>query len=401
MKFILIAFLLFTVTGFSQIKIKKGLWIADIQINQFDKIPFHIDVNQDNEKNYTFHVINGKEKIKLEPTIVSSDSIVLRFPAFDSDFQLNVSKKKMTGVWQNHFKNDYRIPFSAKRKKQSRFSSKKKTNHNVDGKWKVTFGPNSEDAYPAIGLFEQIKNKVTGTFLTETGDYRFLEGNIVGDSLFLSCLDGSHAFLFKAGIKNGKLHGKFFSGKHWSTDWIAERNDSFELPDPEKITFVKENQKVTFSLPDLENKTFNFPSEKTNGKVTILQIMGTWCPNCYDETIFLKEIYDTYHSDGLEIISIGYEIPKDFKGQAEVIKRFKEKLNLKHTFLVGGYANKKGALKNFTMLNDIVSFPTTIIIGRDGKVELVHTGFNGPGTGEVYEKFTKKVHTLLKNLLAK
>lgn len=400
MKFILIAFLLLSVTTFSQVKLKKGLWISNLQINQHDQLPFHLDISKNKDKKYTFQVINGNERIELESKIITSDSIVLRFPAFNSDLQINVSKKQITGVWQNHYKKDYTIPFEAKRKKQFRFASKKKTNHSVDGKWKVTFSANTDDSYPAIGLFKQEKNKVTGTFLTETGDYRFLEGNIVGDSLFLSCLDGSHAFLFKAGIKNRKLTGKFFSGKHWSTNWIAERNDSFELPDPEKLTYVTNNQKVRFSLPDLENKTYNFPSEETNGKVTMIQIMGTWCPNCYDETIFFKELYDKYHKDGLEIISIGYEIQKDFNGQADIIKRFKEKLNLQHTFLVGGYANKKGALKDFEMLNDVISFPTTIIIGRDGNVALVHTGFNGPGTGEVYEQFTHKMHSLLQNLLA-
>lgn len=400
MKFILIVFLLFCTTTFSQVKVKKGEWIANLQLNDYDKLPFHIEVTKDKQKNYKFYVINGNEKIELEQKIITTDSMVLRFPAFDSDFQVNVSKKKLTGVWQNHYRKDYTIPFEASKKKQFRFKSKKKTQHNIDGKWKVSFNKGTDDPYPAIGQFTQEKNVVTGTFLTETGDYRFLEGNIVGDSLFLSCLDGSHAFLFKAGIKDGQLNGQFFSGVHWSTQWVGTRDANFQLPDPEEITYVKEGQNVSFSLPNLDSTIFNFPSEKTNGKVVILQILGTWCPNCYDESIFFKELHDKYGKDGLEIISIAYEIPKTFKGQVETIKRYKEKLQLDYTFLVGGYANKKRALAQFDMLNDVISFPTTIVMGRDGNVELVHTGFNGPGTGEVYEKFTQKMHSLLQNLLA-
>ena len=57
--------------------------------------------------------------------------------------------------------------------------------------------------------------RVTGTFLTETGDYRYLEGVVDGDSLKLSCFDGSHAFLFHAALDQDSFRGRFWSGTHW------------------------------------------------------------------------------------------------------------------------------------------------------------------------------------------
>ena len=236
--------------------------------------------------------------------------------------------------------------------------------------------------------------------MTETGDYRFLEGNIVGDSLFLSCFDGSHAFLFKAGINDEELTGKFFSGTHWSSEWEGIRNEDAELQSPEELTYVVDDKEVQFNLKDMEGKDFSFPNENYEGKVTIIQIMGTWCPNCLDETKYYKELYDTYHSDGLEIISIAYETGNDVEDYIESVTRLRNKLSLNFTFLIGGAANKNLASEHFSMLNKIISFPTSIFIGRDGQVKRVHTGFNGPGTGEYYTEYVRNTNSLIENLLA-
>ena len=240
---------------------------------------------------------------------------------------------------------------------------------------------------------------MNGTFLTETGDYRFLAGVVSDDSLYLSCFDGSHAFLFKA-LLNDTLSGKFFSGKHWQSEWTAERNETFELKSPDELTYIVDDQPVEFSLKDLKGNDYNFPNDQLKGKVVIIQIMGTWCPNCLDETIFYTELYETYHEDGLEIISIGYENGDEFTDYVANIQRLKEKLDLDFTFLVGGRANKVLASEQFSMLNEIISFPTSIYVDRHGMVKRIHTGFNGPGTGVYYQEYVESTYSLIESLLA-
>jgi thiol-disulfide isomerase/thioredoxin len=156
---------------------------------------------------------------------------------------------------------------------------------------------------------------------------------------------------------------------------------------------------VKFTLKDLNGKDFAFPNNLTSGKVVIIQIMGTWCPNCMDETKYYIELYNKYHEQGLEIISIGYEAPDSFEEQAAKIRRLKERYNLNFTFLVGGKANKNKASQDFAMLNEVISFPTTIFIGRDGLVKRIHTGFNGPGTGKYYTEYVEKTNALIESLL--
>src|SRR5690606_23344960 len=113
-----------------------------------------------------------------------------------------------------------------------------------------------------------------------------------------------------------------------------------------------------------------------------------------------KSLYDKYHSKGLEIISVCYEVGKTFDDQVASILKLKNRLDVDFDFIVGGTASKNKAANDFSMLNDIISFPTSIFIGRDGKVKLVHTGFNGPGTGKYYDEYVKKTNSLIETLLA-
>lgn len=310
-------FLFFSFITLSQngkkVKLKKGEWNAELQLSNNNVLPFKLKVR----KNNSISIINATEEIQLDNAKLINDSLHLRFPYFNSELIFNVRKKKITGYFVNYNKGkNYKIPFTAKKGKYSRFSaiSKKSESINLSGKWKVNFEPNTDHTYPAIGIFNQndTKNEISGTFLTETGDYRFLEGNCTEDSLYLSCFDGSHAFLFKAKYDNDSLFGKFYSGTHWQGEWDATRNDSFELTSPEELTYVLDKGPVTFQIPDLNGDTLSFPNANHKDKVVIIQIMGTWCPNCLDESIYYKELYENYHSKGLEIVDVFFST--EFEG---------------------------------------------------------------------------------------
>ena len=385
-----------------KIKIKFGNWVSELQLNEKDVLPFNLVINND----LSFTVINGEEQIQLEKPVFKNDSIYLKFPYFNSELVFRVlNKKKLKGYWVNYNKGaDYKIPCVSVKSNSTRFTIDKsdKSAFNSNGKWQVEFEPNTNSSYPAVGLFTQKpgSNQVTGTFLTETGDYRFLAGSCVNDSLFLSCFDGSHAFLFKASLKSDTLIGTFNSGKHWKSDWVGFKNESFELTSPEELTYLKENTSINFTLNSLDKSPFVYPSEKYKNNVVIIQIMGTWCPNCLDETMYYKSLYDQYHKDGLEVISVCYEVGSAQDDYVQSISRYKEQLGLDFTFIIGGNASKNKAAADFSMLNDVISFPTSIFIGRDGEVKRVHTGFNGPGTGVYYDEYVRKTNSLIESLLA-
>lgn len=381
--------------------LKEGEWSGKLVIDKQHSIPFKLVTSFRNEKEHVY-IYNGSEEIELEISRKSTDTVRISFIQFHSELLLTKhSKHKWLGYWHNYNKKNYAIACELSYGYTNRFHPRNTKNKPIPihGKWECTFEPGTIDSYKAVGLFDQKNTELSGTFLTETGDYRFLEGNVYGDSIFLSCFDGSHAYLFQAKLKGDTLKGLFYSGKHWRTNWLAIRNETFELSDPESLTKVVQPN-LFFSLPDLSGANFSFPNETYKEKVVLIQIMGTWCPNCMDETKYFKTLFETYHHKGLEIISIGYETGDTFEEYSAKIKRLQQKLNLPFTFLVGGAANKNLAAQHFSMLDHIISFPTTIYVDKKGQIRKVYTGFNGPGTGKYFTDYTKETEEFLEQLLS-
>lgn len=385
--------------SFSQnIKLLQGNYNAYLQLNETTQLPVHLTVEK-KQKQTILVVHNAEERIELKNGIKKGDTIVLPFPNFDSEIRfITHLKKEIRGYWINYNKgSNYKIPFLA----NLNLKDQKVTpsNINLTGNWETHFSPETDDEESALGILIQKNHILTGTIRTETGDYRFLQGKIDGSKFYLSAFDGSHAFLLKGTVKDSKIQGFFYSGKHYSTDFYAINNPSFELRDPDSITTVDATKHFQFNLKTLSGTDYSYPNKDTKGRVVIIQIMGTWCPNCMDETNFYKELYEKYHDKGFEIISIGYEYADTFEEQARKITTLKDRKNLQFTFLVGGKASKNLASEHFSMLNEIISFPTSIFIGRNGEVKRVHTGFNGPSTGEVYKEYIEKTTALIESLL--
>ncbi|HET6992026.1 MAG TPA: TlpA disulfide reductase family protein, partial [Bacteroidia bacterium] len=273
---------------------------------------------------------------------------------------------------------------------------------NYSGKFECDFSPGTADSSKAIGIFKQDGWKITGTFLTETGDYRFLEGELMNCSeMDVSCFDGSHAFLFKLKPgSDGKYHGNAWYGKSGYENWIAKRNDNFQLCDPEKLTFVKDSSNINFTFNDLNGKPVSLSDPKFKGKVVIVQIMGSWCPNCMDETAWMTEVYKKYNAQGLEIIGLAYERSADTAKANTNIRRLKNHYGVDYTLLNTGKSGRDAASASLPFLNGIMSFPTTIYIDRNGKVRMVYTGYNGPATGTAYEKDSAEALRLIQQLLS-
>lgn len=383
-------------------------------------LPFTMEVKKDNQGLFYGIISNAEEKIETAPFEIIGDSIFIKSTFFNSVFKgkyvLDSYGKfitKIEGNWRNYMKPGvYEIPFTGEvvENLPADFSLNNLSHDSFyhpssfKGKWEVTFSPNTEDEYKAIGIFNVNDLKITGTFLTETGDYRFLEG--VGntyDPARLSCFDGSHAFYFDflPNKTEDTLKGMFYSGKHWSEPWIAVRNDKFELQNPDSLTYIKkEYDGVSFSFPNLEKEVVSFPSEKFNNKVTIIQIMGSWCPNCVDETKVLSDFYNSYKEKGLEVVALCFETSSDFDKAKNNVTTHKNHFNANYEFLIAGTANTKSASAALPMLNKVMSFPTTIFIDKKGKVRKVYTGFYGPGTGNYHVQYLEQTTSFIEKLLS-
>ncbi|WP_066758760.1 TlpA family protein disulfide reductase [Crocinitomix algicola] len=394
--------ILFTIPAIAKnTKIKTGNWHVEFQLSAKKNLPVTIDVIKI-KKSYLVYIINGKERIELTNINLQNDSLYIPFATFDSELRAQIkSKNKILGNWHNYSKGpNYKIPFTAEFGIKKRFPYKKEKT-TIPGKWEVTFNYEKQ-AEKAIGLFHYSSvnnlNEIEGTFLTETGDYRFLEGIATKDSLYLSTFDGSHAFLFSAQLKQDTLWGEFLSGTHYKSKWYAIKNENFELKHPDSLTYVINDIPLELSLTSSDNLPYTYPNKDTEDKVTLIQIMGSWCPNCLDESRYLAQQKQRY-GDELEIIAVTFEMPEKLEDRIQKIRNYKAVLGLNYTFLMGGSACKSCASELFPQLNNIISFPTLIFIDKKGKIRKVHTGFNGPGTGIYYENFVERTDAFLNTLI--
>lgn len=394
-----ILFILLFIHSFVQANpLKVGSWMGNLNLQNTHELIFQFEV----DPNQKITIKNGGEIVEMKDYQIENDSIKVYFTNFPNYLIFKVdplNENKLSGYFVNPDRKKHsRIEFKAFFVDDTPVIDIRYKHENFDGKWQVTFNPNTEDQYPAIGKFEQVNNEITGTFLTETGDYRFLKGTVINNELKLTSFDGAHVFLFTAHLINDTLRGEFLSGNHWKTDWIGVRNDDFTLKDPDSLTYmVKDDFK--FQFKNLNGQNYVYPNQQLKGKVVIVQILGTWCPNCLDETKFYNELYNQFHNDGLEIIGVAYESPENFEDQVERIQRYIDNKSVPYPILVGGRASKTITSKDFDMLNKVSSFPTSIFINKDGEVVKIHTGFNGPGTGEIYEEYKIETIQMINRLL--
>ena len=378
--------------------LKKGTYRAVLEIQDNEEIPFIFEVQNDS----LIIIINGDEKIIVDEITYKNDSIKIQTPVFEGYIIAKIIGNTLKGSFTKPSL-DRIVPFKATNSSH-RFLSKKEATQNVTGSWETIFNQNSEvDKYIAKGNFNQDGNKVTGTFRTTTGDYRYLEGIMDGDSLKLSTFDGAHAFLFKAKTTDSTLNGLFYSGNHWKEPFTAKLNNQYELPDEENLTFIKEGYEYfDFSFPDTRGRVISLSDVEFKDKVIILQIMGTWCPNCLDESKFLVNYLKQNPNKNLKIIALAFEVAKTRKSAYQRINRLKQKIGIDYHVLLAQYGNiadKTFAQRKLPMLNHVISYPTTIFIDKSRKVRKIHTGFNGPATEKKYKEFKDEFEGFVNSLL--
>jgi thiol-disulfide isomerase/thioredoxin len=388
-------------------KLKEGIYRGVLLLNEErgTELPFNFTVTYQ-KGNPIITIRNSDERIVVDEIAVKGDSVNFKMPVFDTEFRTKITNKGLEGIWVNNYRTSANIlKFTAIHGESRRFLfDETQGNPLFEGKWKVTFSPGSKDSSMAIGIFhhQEQTDLITGTFLTETGDYRYLEGMCHGNDLFLSAFDGSHAFLITGTNNSGRIEkGMFYSGAHFSQTWIASRDEKFSLSDPNEITFTKNKEgRVDFSFPDPTGKNISLSDEQFTGRPVIVQLMGTWCPNCMDETKYLAGLYNQYKDQGLRVIGLAYEKTTEFGKAAALVTRLKKRLSVGYEILITGKTGKEGAAASLSVLNHVTAFPTTIFLDRQHKVVRIHTGFSGPATGNEFGKFREETEELITKLLS-
>jgi len=382
--------------------LENGIWLAELTAMDNVILPFNFKLTKTKDDSYELEMYNAEEVILVDEIEIIKDSITIKFPVFEGYLAGKFTKNSIEGEFIKESL-DRIVPFKATYGISERFRQSNPSKKEVSGIWETTFNAETEDAYKAKGIFVQTGDKVSGTYRTETGDYRYLDGVMSGDSLKVSAFDGAHAFVFTAKVSDSTMDGAFYSGNHSKELFEAKRNETFELTSADSLTFIKEGyDKLAFSFPNVDGEMISLEDERFEDKVVLVQIMGTWCPNCLDETKYYIDYLKKNANADLEVVALAFEYAKTKEGALKSISRLKNRIGVEYPILLAqfGSSDKALAQEKLPMLNHVLSYPTTIFIDKKGEVRKIHTGFNGPATGEKFIEFQKEFDEFVKELLS-
>lgn len=379
-----------------------GRWDATIKMKDI-VIPFRLDITGDGS-NLQGVLFNGDEKQTTTSASLENETIVLSFEHYLLKITATVGTEELVGKVQGRFsREEYltTLPFEAKRHSEKPLASEGVPP--IGGLWEIEYNSlKGEKAWRLI--VKQAGARVTASILRVDGDTGALEGSYQDGKFVLSHFDGSRPLVAvltpeKDGTLLVELQGAFSSAEplvaYRSTEARAK-----SLPEPANFTTnttVKDPLgKFCFRFPDTNGTIISSDDLRFENKVIIAVITGTWCPNCHDEAPYLVELYHRYHDKGLEIVALDFEEAEqqgNFVRQRAFIKQYK----IPYIYLIAGTPAELA--QKIPQAQNLNSWPSTIFIGRDGRVKLIHSGFAASASGqfnsELKQEFTSTVERLL------
>ncbi|MBL8267139.1 peroxiredoxin family protein [Steroidobacter sp.] len=353
---------------------------------------------------FVLYLVNAAERTRVDNVTLKEGELAATFPGYENTLRAKMYRDRLEGT-VTLIKADSKeqvIPFQATRGDSYRFYKEALTdNADLAGHWEMTLTSDGKTT-AAVAIFEQQHDRVTGTVMTPTGDHRYLEGQVHGDEAQLSTFAGGLAYLYKLKVnKAGDLEGEMWQGLASHSQVKASRNDNATLDGIGPSTQLKDQTSgFDFTFRDVDGKEVSLHDEKFRGKVVVVTLGGSWCPNCHDEAMFLVPFYKEYQPKGVEIVALMFERHGEFERAAQAVRGYRKDLGIEFTTLIAGVSDTDEASKALPTLTGVYGYPTTLVVDRTGKVRDTHVGFSGPATGKHYEDYVAEFTALIEQLLA-
>lgn len=397
MKTRLLTALLFAVAPAASAQSVAGLWDATIQFNGAD-VPFRLQIagNGPNVQGWFF---NGDDKVLATGGKFQNGDLVLDFGDYAAKLTATLKDGVLTGQYGPMLKKTY--PVTARRHQAEVKSTASAPS--IAGLWEVEVNSGKgEKAWRFI--VRQTGAEISAAILRVDGDTGALTGTYNDGKFTLSHFSGGRPSLLVVtpasdgtlAIDMTDLHGK---SQLKAVRPAEARAEGLPAPtDPDHHTTVKNaSEPFRFSFKDLNGRLISNTDAQFQGKVVLLNVTGSWCPNCHDEAPFLEALYRKYHSQGLEIVALSFEEDDQLQNPTR-LRAFIKTYGIDYTVLLCGMPDERDA--KLTQPVNLNSWPTTFFVGRDGRVRYVHAGFPGPASGDLYKQTAQEFYSQVEGLLA-
>ncbi|HEX4948061.1 MAG TPA: TlpA disulfide reductase family protein [Blastocatellia bacterium] len=399
----LLALLLFAFTSCQRkrdIQYLPGIWHGIVYLQNNDEVAIKMEFQVEGE-NVIGTFINGDERLTSTSGSFDGLNLKLKFDYFDAVFEGGIARREVIGTITRTWKQQKLVRnFKIWRGGGKMIVPAATGGKDLSGEWEMKVGEGEKQRQWRL-MLTQKDGALTGTILTPSGDWGTMTGEFAYDKMLLTRFDVINARLFRAQLNaQGQLEGMVDLGQGDAPRKVIAERVSATAPVATQNTKVKNpTEPFKFSGIDLTGKTIDSTDPRFKNKVIVIEISGTWCPNCYDEAPLLKDLYARYQSQGLEVVGLSFEYTGDTKRDLEQVKIFNQKHDIPYLMLLAGSTENDDIAKKLPQLENFGAYPTTIFIGRDGLVKKIHAGFDGPATGERHTRLKVEFEETVKELL--
>ena len=246
---------------------------------------------------------------------------------------------------------------------------------------------------------QQIGSSVSGAIQWLDGDSGTLTGRVTGRAFVMSHFSGIRPAVLRGELgSDGALHATYNDSlKMTGLRGETAEKQGVKPVDPRVYTKVRNpDQPFPFAFPDLTGKIVSNKDQRYRGKVVLVNLTGSWCPNCNDDAPFLDELYKKHRAAGLEVVGLSFE-SGDIGYDRERVREFIVRNKITYPILLAGTTDN--VAEKLPFVENFAAFPTTFFLGRDGKVKSIHDGFSGAATGASNMKLKKEMEEQVKKLL--
>ena len=347
------------------------------------------------ERQLQAKLCNGSECQTTDARIVG-DSLILDIADYAATVTAALRGDSLTGSYHNVGNRGPRtIPFRAARGRWPGSAIPR----TLLGRWDATF---LQDWGTTPRVFE-LRNGpagLEGTIISNTGDYGHFAGWAAADSFVIGRFDGSFVYLLTGKLAGDTLRGIFHAGLRSQTRWKAVRSTGKpHLKSPLEVTGADTTVPFRFDLQDVDGRRVTNDDPRFRGKVVLVDIFGSWCPTCHYAAPELVRFYQRYRARGLEVVGLAYEVTGDTAVDRRQLRRYRDKFGITFPLLLAGINDTEAAAATLPQLKGFTSFPTTLFLGRDGRIRRVHAGFYGPATGAQHGRLLREYEKEIERLL--
>ena len=382
----------------------RTMWDGIVELPDGITVPFRMSLELPGERPSGYFLL-GDEKNPIPEISRNGDSLTLGFSEYSAEIRAVWNGSQLVGHYLRIRSDGTKsLHFTASPEmKSSNQGDPSPPSLQISGNYQVLFQAQDKVDATTAAKFWTKDGAIYGTFIAPDGDYGLLAGKPSGTRIQLSRFTGWQAIAIVLEQDAGMWSGTFYAASNAKPrPFILQSRADLNIPPPPSMRTGMKNPKAEFAFSgvSLSGETLRDSDERFKGKALIVDIMGTWCHNCLDESPVLQQLQEQFGKDGLEVVGLSFEISDDPALARKNLQLYKNRLGLTYTLLFSGSLDDENVKKQIhSQLNNFFAYPTTIFIDKNHQVQAIHSGFKGPGTGDEFKGQIREFEELARQLV--